>query len=42
MGQPTAATAFVGIDVSKATLDACLLRPRGPAQAASGTQNRIR
>jgi transposase len=27
----TAATAFVGIDVSKATFDACLLTPDGPA-----------
>jgi transposase len=30
-----AATAFVGIDVSKATLDACLLRPRGKERAAT-------
>jgi transposase len=30
-----AATGFVGIDVSKATLDACLIRPRGQARAAS-------
>ena len=35
MGQPTTATAFVGIDVSKATLDACLLRPRRKARAAA-------
>jgi transposase len=30
-----AATCFVGIDVAKATLDACLLRPRGKARAAA-------
>src|SRR5262245_55600262 len=30
-----AATCFVGVDVAKATLDACLLRPRGPARAAA-------
>jgi transposase len=35
VGQPTTATAFVGIDVSKATLDACLLRPRRKARAAA-------
>ena len=33
MGQPD--TAFVGIDVSKATLDACLLLPGGRARAAT-------
>jgi transposase len=33
VGQPD--TAFVGIDVSKATLDACLLRPDGPAREAA-------
>ena len=31
----TAATAFVGIDVSKATLDACLLGPDGRAKQAA-------
>jgi transposase len=31
----TAATCFVGVDVSKATLDACLLRPNGPARTAA-------
>src|SRR5262249_8096484 len=31
----TAATAFVGIDVSKATLDACLLGPDGRAKEAA-------
>jgi len=35
VGQPTAATAFVGIDVAKATLDACLLLPGGKARAAT-------
>jgi transposase len=35
MGQPTTATAFVGIDVSKATLDACLLLPGGQIRAAA-------
>ncbi len=35
MGQPTTATAFVGIDVSKATLDACLLLPGGKVRAAA-------
>jgi transposase len=35
VGQTTTATAFVGIDVSKATLDACLLRPRGQARGAA-------
>ena len=30
-----AATAFVGIDVSKATLDACLLGPEGRARQAA-------
>ena len=34
MGQPTAA-ASVGIDVAKATLDACLLLPGGQARAAA-------
>jgi transposase len=34
VGQPAAA-AFVGIDVSKATLDACLLLPGGKARAAT-------
>src|SRR5262245_63975462 len=29
VGLTATATAFVGIDVSKATLDACLIRPRG-------------
>ena len=31
----TAATCFVGIDVSKATLDACLLTPDGRAREAA-------
>src|SRR5262249_60042692 len=31
----TAATAFVGIDVSKATLDACLLGPDGRVKGAA-------
>jgi len=31
----TAAACFVGVDVSKATLDACLLRPSGPARTAT-------
>jgi transposase len=35
VGQTTTATAFVGIDVSKATSDACLLRPRGPGRRAA-------
>src|SRR5262245_7698196 len=32
VGQPTTATSFVGIDVSKLTLDACLLTPDGRAR----------
>ena len=35
----TAATCFVGADVSKATLDACLLRPNGPARTAAFPNN---
>ena len=35
----TAATAFVGIDVSKATLDACLLGPDGRAREAAFTND---
>ena len=35
MGQPTTATSFVGIDVSKGRLDACLLGPEGPAREAA-------
>jgi transposase len=35
VGQPTTTTAFVGIDVSKATLDACLLLPTGTARVAT-------
>src|SRR5262245_9169566 len=35
MGTATTATAFVGIDVAKATLDACLLAPSGRARQAT-------
>jgi hypothetical protein len=35
VGQPTAATAFVGIDVAKATLGACLLLPGRKARVAA-------
>ena len=35
MGQPNTATSFVGIDVSKGRLDACLLGPEGRATGAA-------
>jgi transposase len=35
VGQPTTATSFVGIDVSKDRLDLCLLGPQGRAQQAA-------